>query len=149
MATVAVAPTIPGQASDEVGRGGSLESLRCPGDQFEWRNGVGSSSVGFSMAAHVGRCDLSVRGRRSSRGWSRRGRTGALRWHGARGHLGGAGEWPELPVCVEALSVVGAGTRVWVLLGGRWRGVRARLREDLRGTGAEDSTTGLGLESNV
>jgi hypothetical protein len=51
-------------ASDYAGRGGALEHIRCAGDKFEWSNGVGSSSVGFSMVAGVSWCGSSVRGQR-------------------------------------------------------------------------------------
>jgi hypothetical protein len=61
MAIVVVALANPRQDGDDVGRGGALECLRCAGDRFLLRNGVGSSPMEFSTVAleralGIGRC---------------------------------------------------------------------------------------------
>jgi hypothetical protein len=79
MATGGGAGRIPAVADDEVERGGRLEQLWQLGNPLGWRKGVGSSPVGFSTTAGIGRCGSSVRSRRGGGDWSRSG------WRGSPG----------------------------------------------------------------
>jgi hypothetical protein len=96
-------------------------------DQFEGKRELETHRMGFSATAGIGWCGSSVRSRRGGGYWSQSGRRGSPGWYGARGWVGGAVPWPEVPVHVEALldGNDGAG----------WLAVGSEQRPTVRGGG--------------
>jgi hypothetical protein len=70
------------------------------------------TETGFSTAVGIGRCGSSVRSHRGGGDQSQSGRRGSPGRYGARGRVGGAVSWPEVPVRVEAL--LGGNDGAWI-----------------------------------
>jgi hypothetical protein len=81
-------------------------------NRFEGKQEQETHRTGFSTAVGIGRCGSSVRSHRGGGDQSQSGRRGSPGRYSARGRVGGAVSWPEVPVRVEAL--LGGNDGAWI-----------------------------------